>query len=399
MVMRKEDGIMSKISADDYEKVLKFGFYINRNYDNFIQSVQFALLEYFNFPLSVYTTFGRDLNGKAIVESIRGTAALEENLAKYRNYMVDDDLFVQRIPNLVQENPRKNIFTILDVADRDEFYATEYGKLLLEANNPYQVVIYGTISAASPYHALNVFKTKERGDFTEYELKLLDLIGSVFNESLSLYKQYQENKNYISFLDIATSEQGFGLAVIDEQGVIVYSSRFFTFFMSDVFNTDSTVASLAAIDAFLFKQTGMKITKIINPVTLRIGKHDFYFEPRCVAGAEGNTRFFFIFVDRKKMPQSSDPKLRFIEKYNMSAQEMEVALLIFQGFDNKRIAESLFISIPTVKFHVRNILRKLDVSNRGAIISKFAAYSYEEGANPQNRRFDGYGLGIFANYH
>jgi hypothetical protein len=86
---------------------LKFNFYINKNYDNFIYNVQFALLEYFNFPLSVYTTFSKDHNGKAIVESIRGTAALAENLTKYRNYILDDDLFVQRIPNLVQENLRK----------------------------------------------------------------------------------------------------------------------------------------------------------------------------------------------------------------------------------------------------------------------------------------------------
>jgi DNA-binding CsgD family transcriptional regulator len=376
---------MSKITVTDYEKLLKFNFYINKNYDNFIYNVQFALLEYFNFPLSVYTTFSKDHNGKAIVENIRGTAALAENLVKYRNYILDDDLFLQRIPNLVQENPQKNIFTIPDVAGREEFYSTKYGKLLLEANNPYQVVIYGTTTSSPPYHAVNVFKTKEHGDFTEYELKLLGLIGSIFNESLCLYKQYQENKNYINFLDAATSAQGFGLAVIDERGIIVYSNHFFISFVSDIFSTESTAASVAAIDAFLFEQTGMKITRIINPVTLRIGKHDFYFETRCITGAEGNARFFFIFVDMKKITPSLDPRLKFLEKYNMSVQEIEVAALILQGFDNKKIAENLFISISTVKFHVRNILRKLGVSNRGAVITRFAAYSSETGPASQNR--------------
>jgi DNA-binding CsgD family transcriptional regulator len=388
VLSREEDGIVPRVTADDYERLLKFSFYINKNYDNFVHSVQFALLEYFNFPLSVYTTFGKDHNGKTIVESIRGTAALTENLAKYRNYILDDDLFVQRIPNLVQENPRKNIFTILDVAGREEFYSTEYGKLLLEANNPYQVVIYGTISADPPYHAVNVFKTKEHGDFTEYELKLLGLIGSVFNESLALYKQYQENKNRISFLDIATSEQGFGLAVIDERGTIVYTNHFFVSFVSDVFNTESAAASVAAMDAFLFEQTGMKITRITDSVTLHTGKHDFCFEPHCITGAEGNIRFFFISIDKKKLAQFPDPRVKFAETYNMSAQEIEVAALILQGFDNKKIAESLFISIPTVKFHVRNILRKLGVSNRSAIISMFAAHSSENGVSPQFRRME-----------
>ncbi|MDR0760969.1 MAG: hypothetical protein LBF74_12830, partial [Treponema sp.] len=296
---------MPKITVADYEKLLKFSFYINKNYDNFIYNVQFALLEYFNFPLCVYTTFSKDHNGKVIVESIRGTASLGENLAKYRNYIMDDDLFIQRIPNLVQENPQRNIFTILDIASREEFYSTKYGKLLIEANNPYQVVIYGTITSSPPYHAVNVFKTKEHGDFTEYELKLLSLIGSIFNESLSLYKQYQENKNYISLLDVAASVQGFGLAVINEQGIIVYTNNFFISIVSDIFGTESMVASVTALDALLFKQTGMKINKLINPVTLRVGKHDFYFEPHCITGAEGNARFFFVFADMKKMAQPS----------------------------------------------------------------------------------------------
>jgi hypothetical protein len=58
-------------------------------------------------------------------------------------------------------------------------------------------------------------------------LKLLGLTGSIFNESLCLYKQYQENKNYINFLDAATSAQGFGLAVIDERGIVVYGNHSF----------------------------------------------------------------------------------------------------------------------------------------------------------------------------
>jgi DNA-binding CsgD family transcriptional regulator len=376
---------MPRITVNDYKKLLKFNFYINKNYDNFIPSVLFALREYFDFPLIVYTTFSKDHNDKVILESIRGTAALTENLAKYRNHILADDPFVQRIPNLVQENPQKNIFTILDIASRDEFYSSEYGKFLLEANNPYEVVLFGTIPAALPNHAVTLFKTKEHGDFTEYELKLLTLIGSVFNESLALYKQYQENKKYIKFLDTATSAQGFGLAVIDDQGIIVYSNHFFISLVTDIFNTESTVASIAAIDTFLFKQTGMTIHKIINPITIRIGKHDFYFEPRFITGAEGNIRFFFIFVDKKEVIQTSDPRLKFVEKYNMSTQEIEVAVLILQGLDNKNIAERLFISIATVKFHVRNILRKVDVSSRSAIISKFTTYLYENESNPQSR--------------
>jgi DNA-binding NarL/FixJ family response regulator len=48
----------------------------------------------------------------------------------------------------------------------------------------------------------------------------------------------------------------------------------------------------------------------------------------------------------------------------LSARELETLRLMGQGLSNKSIAESMFISENTVKYHIRNILRKLEVQNR-----------------------------------
>lgn len=56
-------------------------------------------------------------------------------------------------------------------------------------------------------------------------------------------------------------------------------------------------------------------------------------------------------------------------KHQLSKRELEVLQLICSGLTNKEIAEKLFITEQTAKDHVRNIMRKVEVKSRAALIS------------------------------
>jgi ATP/maltotriose-dependent transcriptional regulator MalT len=53
-------------------------------------------------------------------------------------------------------------------------------------------------------------------------------------------------------------------------------------------------------------------------------------------------------------------------RFGLSSRELEVLALVAQGLTNQRIAETLVLSEHTVRRHVANILKKMDVPSRGA---------------------------------
>ena len=60
----------------------------------------------------------------------------------------------------------------------------------------------------------------------------------------------------------------------------------------------------------------------------------------------------------------------FLTKYGITEREREIILKVVQGKSNADIAGELFISLATVKTHLHNIYRKIDVDSRYDLLAK-----------------------------
>jgi DNA-binding NarL/FixJ family response regulator len=57
------------------------------------------------------------------------------------------------------------------------------------------------------------------------------------------------------------------------------------------------------------------------------------------------------------------------ERYQLSKREVEVVRMICEGWTNREIGEKLYISEYTVKDHIKNIMRKMEVASRNELVA------------------------------
>ena len=65
---------------------------------------------------------------------------------------------------------------------------------------------------------------------------------------------------------------------------------------------------------------------------------------------------------RRNVRRASTPA-----RHGLTPREVEVVRLVAAGLSNAEIADTLFLSVPTVKRHLTNILGKLELPSRSAL--------------------------------
>lgn len=97
----------------------------------------------------------------------------------------------------------------------------------------------------------------------------------------------------------------------------------------------------------------------IDPAIARIVlQQASYNPPRSQTASETNK-----FVEKSESNKNTDND-EMIDPYTLTERELEVLQLIVEGCSNAIIAERLYITVGTVKTHVRNILNKLCADDR-----------------------------------
>lgn len=94
--------------------------------------------------------------------------------------------------------------------------------------------------------------------------------------------------------------------------------------------------------------------------------------PEVVRRTHAGERVWLLTIN----PDEAEYHLLDTLKYeSLTSKEKEVLTLVLRRHSNAEIAKELYVSLPTVKTHVRNILRKYEVSSRRDLFRRHAPNS------------------------
>lgn len=65
------------------------------------------------------------------------------------------------------------------------------------------------------------------------------------------------------------------------------------------------------------------------------------------------------------------PKASVLEEENLSDQESKIIRLLVDGLSYQEVAENMNISINGVRYHIKNIYKKLHVNSKGALLRRY----------------------------
>lgn len=131
-------------------------------------------------------------------------------------------------------------------------------------------------------------------------------------------------------------------------------------------------ALLMAVLAFVLKWLQWKLLIQANAIDLYIGLIAIFFTTLGVWIATQllKPKIETVIVEKEVHLPDGSLNERELEKLKLSSREYEVLQLLTRGCSNAEIAESLFLSLSTVKTHVSNLFIKMEVKSRTQAIEK-----------------------------
>ncbi len=297
----------------------------------------------------------------------------EEIIESYNTVFCDyDPLNPVNIVNKTDVLQKKNVITVRDVMPYQEFERTKYYiNFLSKDDYGYEAVMYLRYKE-DIIGCLGILKKKNEGDFLEEELSFMDIISYFLSEFTHKHFSVNSLLENMDLYESLSNQSPIGMIVFDLDSpyniryINSAALRYTAEFKGDmeIKSAEENFISNHILNDASYSHFGL--TKTICSEK----KRPYYVNTVPSQALNGNSCMIYVYIVPQNVSVSQMKYSGFEPNNNLTDRQLEIIQCVLQGKSNREIAKELFISVNTVKTHLNNIYKELNVVNRLGLYTK-----------------------------
>ncbi|MFZ5975192.1 MAG: helix-turn-helix domain-containing protein [Bacillota bacterium] len=356
------------LDKKDHENILRFISDIQDYSVDFRSGVLQYLTSIFSFRHVTFILFDESEKMTDLI-----AINISDRLLKlYKEYYYKTDLFHPRnFPCGFKLDSNKPIVTNADLMPQNNYENTEFYRDFLKLENLYSQTVLYLRKNNRLIGAIGIQKSKDEGMFSDRELGIIHavtpFISNFLYDYLEITRLQREQQLYKNCLMQAPA----GIVLLDSNYSVLMYNKLALEYCKDIQGGSSH--AIDAINHFIrFILANLVARREISSVSISsahqcyVASIDSIMTPDVQKGIE---TYYAIYI-HTYVPSGICDLGEKAATYNLTEREIEIIGLIAQGLNNKEISARLYISYNTVRTHVGNIMTKMNVGNRTAILNK-----------------------------
>lgn len=209
-----------------------------------------------------------------------------------------------------------------------------------------------------------IMREKSQGAFPAAERRLLARLNGPLARALDGYLAMSELRSERDFYKTAFNELREGVLLLGPHHEVQLANAAAERTCAEVFAEDPARATAKLVGSLASRMAGASPSRA--EVELESERLGIRLVPVVLPSPLYNLEHRTI-AYLTRTGDADDTYRKLATTYHLSERELEVVRLVGLGCDNAEVARRLFLSQHTVKTHVQNIFRKLDISSRNSI--------------------------------